>query len=208
MSKKTIDALRRSDRAIVGAILLVLATAVAHAAIVPYTDRIPARDIRAASIRAANAVNETGAVETQVATAQLVVERQCLAQAMYYEARGEGVEGEKAVAEVVFHRMRSHAFPSTVCGVVFEGAHKLHACQFSFACNGDLAHAKEQRAWAEARLLAAKIMTGAVPLGDITEHAISYHAVYVEPDWSGSLVRTVQIGNHIFYRAVPRSRSS
>ena len=70
--------------------------------------------------------------------AQLLAERRCLAQAMYYEARGEGVRGQMAVAEVVFHRMRSRNYPSTICGVVFEGAQEKRACQFSFVCNGDM----------------------------------------------------------------------
>ena len=69
---------------------------------------------------------------SEVAMAQLLAERRCLTQVMYYEARGEGVRGEMAVAEVVFHRMRSRAYPSTICNVVFEGAQEKRACQFSF----------------------------------------------------------------------------
>ena len=128
---------------------------------------------------------------------------------MYYEARGEGVTGQMAVAEVVFHRMRSRNYPSTICGVVFEGAQEKRACQFSFVCNGDMDRTKNRHAWAASRLLAAKIMTGAVPLGDITDDATSYHAVSVDPVWAGHLITTVQIGNHMFYRLPPaRSRSS
>jgi spore germination cell wall hydrolase CwlJ-like protein len=145
---------------------------------------------------------------SEVAMAQLLAERRCLTQVMYYEARGEGVRGEMAVAEVVFHRMRSRAYPSTICGVVFEGAQEKRACQFSFVCNGDMEHRKERHAWAESRLLAAKIMTGAVPLGDITDDATSYHAVSVDPAWAGQLIRTVQIGNHVFYRAAPAGSRS
>ncbi len=58
----------------------------------------------------------------EIALVQLLGERRCLAEAMYYEARGEGIEGEMAVAEVVFHRLRNRAYPGTICGVVFEGA--------------------------------------------------------------------------------------
>lgn len=208
MSKKTIDALRRSDRAILGALLLVLCTAVAHAAFNPYTDSIPGRN----GLTANGTSTVTAAARpapSEIALVQILAERRCLAEAMYYEARGEGIEGEKAVAEVVFHRLRSAYYPSTVCGVVFEGANLKHACQFSFTCNGDMARAKDAHAWAEARLLAAKIMTGAVPLGDITDDATSYHAVDVDPAWAGSLIKTVQIGNHVFYRAPPsHSRAS
>lgn len=200
MDKKTIDALRRSDRTIVGALLLMLGTAAAHAAFVPYTDNMPARDGTAGISRSA-AMLAAKPSASEVALVQLLAERRCLAEAMYYEARGEGIEGEKAVAEVVFHRLHSAGYPGTVCGVVFEGARLKQACQFSFTCSGDLDRAKEPRAWAEARLLAAKIMTGAVPLSDITDDATSYHAIDVDPAWAGHLVKTVQIGNHVFYRA-------
>ncbi|MDE2464925.1 MAG: cell wall hydrolase, partial [Alphaproteobacteria bacterium] len=116
--------------------------------------------------------------------------------------------GEMAIAEVVFHRMRSSMYPNTVCGVVFEGAQDRRACQFSFVCNGDMERPKNPHAWAEARLLAAQIMTGAVRLGDITENATNYHAVSVDPRWAATLQKTVQIGNHIFYRQRTRSRGA
>lgn len=207
MSKRTIDALRRSDRAIVGALLLVLGTALAHAAFVPYTDSLSERS--GAATQSVEIDVAAKPAPAEIAMAQLLAERRCLAQAMYYEARSEGVVGQKAVAEVVFHRMRNRNYPGTICGVVFEGSHLKRSCQFSFTCNGDMKRAKNPQAWAEARLLAAQIMTGAVPLGDITDDATSYHAVYVDPVWAGHLVKTVQIGNHIFYRLPStRGRSS
>jgi spore germination cell wall hydrolase CwlJ-like protein len=207
MSKKTIDALRRSDRAVIGALLLALAIATGATAAVPYTDSMPGN-----SRSAAAQVTHMPAAKpapSEIAMAQLLAERRCLAQAMYYEARSEGIVGQKAVAEVVFHRMRNRNYPSTICGVVFEGSELKRSCQFSFTCNGDMKKPKNARAWAEARLLAAKIITGTVRLGDITDDATSYHAVYVDPVWAGHLVKTVQIGNHIFYRLPSaRGRSS
>ena len=128
---------------------------------------------------------------------------------MYYEARGEGVTGQMAVAEVVFHRMRSRAYPSTICGVVFEGAQEKRGLPVQLRLQRRYGPHQEPAAWAASRLLAAKIMTGAVPLGDITDDATSYHAISVDPAWAGHLIRTVQIGNHVFYRAPPaRSRAS
>lgn len=206
MKKKTIDALRRSDRAVVGAIILVLGVAVAHIACVPYTDSFGHHSAVADAAPKTEIAYKPAPPE--VAMAKLLAERHCLAQAMYYEARGEGSEGEMAVAEVVFHRLRDRAYPGTICGVVFEGEHSKGACQFSFVCNGDMDRAKEARAWHKAQLLAAKIMTGTVPLGDITDHATSYHAVYVDPAWAAHLIETVQIGNHIFYRAPPSRGNS
>jgi len=208
MSKKTIDALRRADRAVVGALLLVAAIAVGAAALDPYTDSMPEGGAPSADAHGPSVSAAARPAASEVAMAQLLAERQCLAEAMYYEARSEGIVGQKAVAEVVFHRMRNRNYPGTICGVVFEGSRLKHACQFSFTCNGDMKRAKNPQAWAEARLLAAKIMTGAVQLGDITDNATSYHAVYVDPVWADHLIRTVQIGNHIFYRMPPRSRSS
>ncbi len=207
MTKNIIDAWRRSDRAVIGALMLVLGTAVAHAALNPYTDNIPDAtahiEIAAPAEPAAPAAKPA---PSEVAAAQLLAERHCLAQAMYYEARGEGVRGQMAVAEVVFHRMRNPNYPATICGVVFEGSREKRSCQFSFVCSGELDRAKNGHAWAQSRLLAAKIMTGAVRLGDITDDATSYHAVSVDPYWAGHLIRTVQIGNHIFYRT-PSARS-
>jgi spore germination cell wall hydrolase CwlJ-like protein len=187
--------------------VLILGTAVAYAAFTPYTDQMPGRHV-ASEVSQPMKPQFVAAnpAPSEVAMAQLLAERRCLAQAMYYEARGEGVRGEKAVAEVVFHRMRSRIYPATICGVVFQGAEEKIACQFSFVCNGDMDKPIEKHAWAEARLLAAKIMTGAMPLGDITDDATSYHAVSVDPVWAAHLVRTVQIGNHIFYRR-PATRS-
>ena len=207
MSNKTINALRRSDRAVVGALLLIAAIAIGASVVTPYADRMPEPGAHSNATRSTQLAAAKPA-PSEIAMAQLLAERRCLAQAMYYEARSEGVVGQKAVAEVVFHRMRNRNYPSTVCGVVFEGSQLKRACQFSFTCNGDMDKPKSKHAWAEAKLLAAKIMTGAVQLGDITDHATSYHADYVDPVWAAHLVKTVQIGRHIFYRFPSRGRSS
>ena len=203
MIATSVHACERADRAVIGAFLLMLVTAGAAIASSPYTDYIPA-DRHAAQVHIVVAAPSPA----EIAAAKLLAERRCLAEAMYYEARGEGMPGEEAVAEVVFNRMRSGAFPATICGVVYEGAHLKHACQFSFTCNGDLMRPKNARSWARAKFLAAKIMMGAMPLSDTTDDATSYHAVDVQPGWAGQMERTVQIGNHIFYRELPRSRAS
>jgi spore germination cell wall hydrolase CwlJ-like protein len=206
MSASFLQACERADRAVIGAFLLLLATAGAAIASNPYTDYIPADRHSEASAPAKLAVAEPSPAE--IAAERLLAERRCLAEAMYYEARGEGTEGEEAVAEVVFNRMRSGAFPATICGVVYEGANLKHSCQFSFTCNGELNRPKNARAWARAKFLATKIMLGTLPLSDLTGDATSYHATDVQPGWADQMEETVQIGNHIFYREVPRSRSS
>ncbi len=206
MHSNFIRACERADRALIGAALLLLATVCAAIASNPYTDTIP-KD-RHAAVTAPVAIAVAKPSPAEIATAKLLAERRCLAEAMYYEARGEGISGQEAIAEVVFNRVHSSAFPASVCGVVYEGSNLKHACQFSFTCNGDLKRTKNARAWARAKFLAAKIMMGAMPLSDMTDDATSYHAVEVQPGWAGQMEKTVQIGNHIFYREAPRSRAS
>lgn len=122
----------------------------------------------------------------------------CLAQAVYYEAAGEGADGEKAVAQVVLNRMRHPGYPASVCGVVYQGADRTTGCQFTFACDGSLLRAPVPSLWARARKIAEGALSGHVfaPVG----HATHYHADYVLPYWADSLDKSVQIGRHIFYR--------
>lgn len=145
---------------------------------------------------------------TEATIIKVLEDQRCLAEAMYYEARGEGRSGQEAIAEVIFHRMHSRGYPHSICGVVYQGSGHRSGCQFSFACDGELHQAKTPGAWWRARMLAAKIMAGVVQLGDVTENAISFHATDVQPDWADHLERTIQIGNHVFYRAASRTKSS
>jgi len=145
----------------------------------------------------------------EIAGARLAADSQCLAEAMYYEARGEGVDGQEAVAEVVLQRTRNRNYGNTVCSVVYEGIEPGRLdCQFSFACDGSRKRAKEESVWVETKLLAEKIMSGQVKLSNRTRQAIAYHNVDVTPFWSASMYRTAQIGNHIFYRPAPRNAST
>jgi spore germination cell wall hydrolase CwlJ-like protein len=218
MLKNPIDALKRADRALLSALALIVATAGAAWAYVPPADTVSAArepvvsltldEPKIAPVAVAAVINPqpvrviAAPANDSVTTVASVIDKpqtQCLAEALYYEARGEGVRGEKAVAEVVFNRMRSGLYPRTICGVVDEGAGIEGGCQFSFTCNGELAATKSRHDWVRARVLAAAIVSGVIKLGDETQGATSYHASYVDPDWS-NMVRTVQIGNHIFYR--------
>ncbi len=107
---------------------------------------------------------------------QLLAEHRCLSEVLYYEARGEGDQGEKAVAEVVFHRMNTGNYGHSICAVVYEGSGHP-GCQFSFTCNGDLHRRKEVSAWDQAEQLAAQILTGQAWRKNATEGATNYHAV-------------------------------
>jgi spore germination cell wall hydrolase CwlJ-like protein len=131
--------------------------------------------------------------------AQLLAEHRCLSEVLYYEARGEGTDGQMAVAEVIFHRLRHGNYGHSICAVVYDGA-GTHSCQFSFACHGELTRQKTPAAWRRAETLAARILTGETQLGDTTGDAVSFHAASVSPDWADNMVRTVRIGNHVFYK--------
>jgi hypothetical protein len=123
---------------------------------------------------------------------------QCLTAAVYYEARSESWEGQRAVAQVVLNRARHPAFPRSVCGVVYQGSQRRTGCQFSFTCDGSLRARRDPAAWARARNVAGAALAGSVygPVG----HATHYHASYVQPWWAASLRRAVTVGSHIFYR--------
>src|SRR5437868_2936707 len=122
----------------------------------------------------------------------------CLAQAVYYEAAGEGPDGERAVAQVVLNRMRHPGYPASICGVVYQGSERGSGCQFTFTCDGSLLRTPAPSIWARARNIAEDALAGRVftPIG----HATHYHADFVLPYWADSLDKTVQIGRHIFYR--------
>jgi exopolysaccharide biosynthesis WecB/TagA/CpsF family protein len=122
----------------------------------------------------------------------------CLTQAVYYEAASEGVDGGRAVAQVVLNRLRHPGYPSTVCGVVYEGADRGTGCQFTFVCDGSLQRTPVTALWARSRKIAVEALAGKVfgPVG----HATHYHADYVLPYWADMLDKSVQIGRHIFYR--------
>ena len=122
----------------------------------------------------------------------------CLAQAVYFEARGEPLEGQLAVAQVVINRVRDARYPSTVCQVVFQNEQWRHRCQFSFACDGRSDSPSDRRAWRTAQLVSAMAVTG--DWQDLTDEATHYHATYVDPDWRYHLMQTVQYGQHVFYR--------
>lgn len=192
---------RKADRAVFGALLLTCVSAGALAAIDTYTEH-QTEAAEAAALAVAPPPAESAAMT--YARGEL-----CLAEAMYHEARSEGVEGQKAVAEVVMRRVQNRHYPNTVCGVVYEGTERGdNRCQFTFACDGSLDRPVEPRAWERTRRLAARIMTGTERLYGETENAIAYHAVSVLPKWANTMLRTRQIGNHVFYRFMPVTRAS
>lgn len=119
-------------------------------------------------------------------------EHECLAGAVYFEAKGEPLGGQLAVAEVILNRADSGRFPASICGVVKQRG------QFSFVRGGRFppiarASAAWRKAVAVAHIARRELADGAAP------RALFFHATYVAPRWRG-LARVATIGNHVFYR--------
>ena len=130
-------------------------------------------------------------------------ERECLAKAIYWEARNQSLDGKVAVGYVVINRVNAGLWKDTICGVVYQG------CQFSWVCDGKgkrnlhmLTNEDEKIAWAESIALANELMISYNEIQDVTDGATFFHAHYVKPDWSKwkKIERTVRIDDHIFYR--------
>lgn len=123
---------------------------------------------------------------------------QCLAEALYFEARGEAIAGQAAVAEVILNRVDARSYPDSVCGVVHQGTGRRHACQFSYHCDGRAEVYNEPRSHARAMKLAGMMLDGASR--ELTGGATHYHTRKVSPRWSRVFPRTATIGAHHFYR--------
>ena len=138
----------------------------------------------------------------QIAAPQPIEDRtravECLALAVAYEAGHEAIEGQRAVAEVVLNRVRTPAFPKSVCDVVFAGSTRRTGCQFTFTCDGSLRRRLPERMLSAARSVAEDALDGRLPT--LVAGATHYHADYVSPYWAPTLTRVVKIGGHIFYR--------
>ncbi|WP_312895147.1 cell wall hydrolase [Microvirga sp.] len=129
-------------------------------------------------------------------------EQRCLAEAVYFEARSEPVEGQAAVAQVILNRVKSGLYPSSICGVVYQNRHRHLACQFTFACEGKSLRIRDTESWERATRVASAVLEGRTYLADVGG-ATHYHANYVRPSWSRRLKKMDVIGRHIFYKLKP-----
>ena len=125
-------------------------------------------------------------------------EWKCLAEALYFEARGESVIGQFAVAEVIINRANSSRFPNTICGVVNQGANKSrYRCQFTYMCDGLYERVDDKFSFSRAGKI-ARMTLWQVNI-NLTKGALYYHANSVNPSWAKKLVKTGTIGDHKFY---------
>ena len=126
-------------------------------------------------------------------------QQRCLAEGIYFEARGESQTGQAAVAQVILNRVRNPAYPDTICGVVFQNETRRHGCQFSFACDGRPEKITEQGPWKKAQQIAADVTAGKLWIDEVGD-STHYHAGYVDPRWGHKMIQKDRLGQHIFYR--------
>ena len=127
-----------------------------------------------------------------------LAEENCLARAVYFEARSESELGQLAVAKVILNRVKDPAYPKSICGVVYQGSGSRNSCQFSFACDGMPDDVRQANAWANSKRVAQMALAGDSKVSAIGT-ATNYHADYVRPKWAKSMKRLIKIGHHIFY---------
>jgi hypothetical protein len=133
-------------------------------------------------------------------------EMECLAEALYFEARGESIKGQFAVAEVIINRVKSTRFPKSICGVIRQGTGRKYQCQFTYTCDGLAERISEPRAYRRSQQIAQASLDGVVQ--NLTNGATHYHTTAVRPRWSKVYSKTVKIGRHIFYRHTYRTASN
>ncbi|HET7412650.1 MAG TPA: cell wall hydrolase, partial [Pararhizobium sp.] len=126
-------------------------------------------------------------------------EQTCLAEGIYFEARGEPVKGQAAVAQVILNRVRNPAYPNTICGVVYQNDHWRNRCQFSFACDGRREVIRDKESYRIAKDVAMAVTAGKIWLPEIGT-STHYYANYVSPRWARAMEKMKRIGRHIFYR--------
>jgi hypothetical protein len=129
----------------------------------------------------------------------------CLADAIYFESRGEPLRGQEAVAQVVMNRVFSGYYPDNVCGVVYQNSNRHLACQFTFACDGKPDRVNEPDMWVQAKRIAKNTLDGKIWLAEVG-HATHYHAYWVHPSWVHEMKKMYKLGVHTFYR--PRAWGS
>jgi spore germination cell wall hydrolase CwlJ-like protein len=153
----------------------------------------PAHSVTIALPAAAQTPTLEQLVEAEKVGPLLDEQGNCLATAVYFESRGESLEGQLAVAQVVMNRAASGQYPTTLCDVVKQKA------QFSFVHRRTWPPIQNIDCWRKAQAIARIAISNAATV--IPSDVLWYHADYVSPSWGGRLDEVEQIGAHIFYRA-------
>ena len=211
--------LRRNDRVLTAGFIGACIYAITIASMSPVLNAAPnptgmvlrlsqTAEFQPAKVRLANSPETVvRTVVNRPAYAEYLREKNCLATAIYFEARGESLSGQKAVAEVVLARTRVAGRPKTICGVVYEGSTRRTGCQFSFTCDRVADRISNREAWLQAQRIATNVMRTGGTVNPVAGGATFYHADYVNPGWATRMVKVAEIGTHIFYRP-QRGRTS
>jgi len=133
-------------------------------------------------------------------------EWECLADALYFEARGEALQGVFAVGEVIMNRVDGAEYPNTICGVVHQGTGRKFACQFTWTCDNNSDDIGNAAAFGRVGKV-AKLLVDGLPRR-LTAGATHYHTKAVHPSWANRFPRTASIGAHYFYKQPMRSASN
>jgi spore germination cell wall hydrolase CwlJ-like protein len=126
----------------------------------------------------------------------------CLSEALYFEARGETIKGQFAVAEVILNRVDSPRYPNSICGVINQGTGQIYGCQFTYTCDGHAEVIAEPRAYERVSKVASIMARGAKR--PLTHGATHYHTRPLNPSWARAIPRTASIGVHYFYKQPTR----
>ncbi|MEM7463502.1 MAG: cell wall hydrolase, partial [Pseudomonadota bacterium] len=155
--------------------------------------------------RPANLVPKLGKDDHSWAAQQLPLsvfsdkEQHCLTAGIYFEARGEPVRGQAAVAQVILNRVKNPTYPNSVCGVVYQNKKWRNRCQFSFACDRVKDRVRNPELWEVAQYVARETTEGRIWLTEVGS-STHYHATYVRPKWAKRMKKVGKIGLHVFYR--------
>mgnify|MGYP000869542278 FL=1 len=183
--------------AMLGAVVLLTTVSIFY----DKTDEVPTVEVKAVSEVAEKAPSFYDIADK---------ETHCLATNMYFEARGESIDGKKAVAFVTLNRVESKRFPNDICSVVYQAQYSRwwkenknrlvpvrHKCQFSWYCDGKSDSIRNTREYESLYRLASAVILGKHE--DNTGGAEYYHADHVKPDWRLAFNKTTKIDSHIFY---------
>lgn len=128
-------------------------------------------------------------------------QQECLTAGIYFEARGEPVKGQAAVAQVILNRVRNPSYPDSICGVVYQNKSWRNRCQFSFACDTVKDTVRDRKRWTIAKYVARETTEGRIWLKEVGS-STHYHATYVSPKWARAMKKVGRIGLHVFYRTL------
>ena len=142
-------------------------------------------------------------LEQQENLEDLNEQEKCLAEAIYFESRGEPFLGQVAVGVVIIQRVNSPKFPNNICDVVHEGKHwkenpVRNKCSFSYYCDGKSETIYNEKEYLKVMNAATLVLSGIVV--DNMEDVVYYHATYVNPSWASRMIFVFQIGIHKFYK--------